>query len=34
MGIMDDILFGFLMVVAFGGVWFFIKYNNEEDENK
>jgi preprotein translocase subunit YajC len=31
MGTMDDILFIFLMVVAFGGVWFFIKANQEEE---
>ena len=33
MGILDDILFGFLMVVAFGGVWFFVKYNGEDEDN-
>jgi len=32
MGTMDNILFIFLMVVAFGGVWFFIKYNAEDEE--
>ncbi len=32
MGTMDDILFIFLMIVAFGGVWFFIKYNSEEEK--
>jgi len=30
MGTMDDILFIFLMVVAFGSVWYFIKANKED----
>jgi len=33
MGTMDNILFGFLMVVVSVSIWFFIKYNNEDDEN-
>lgn len=33
MSMIDFILFGFLMVVAFGSVWLFLKFANE-DNNK
>jgi hypothetical protein len=29
MEILDMIMVGFLMFVAFGGLWFFIKFNKE-----
>ena len=32
MGTMDNILFGFLMIVVSVSVWFFIKYNNEDED--
>ena len=32
MEILDIIMFIFLMIVAFGGVWFFVKFNNEDEE--
>jgi hypothetical protein len=33
MGTLDDILFVFLMIVAFGGVWFFVKYNDDDKDS-
>jgi len=32
MGILDISLVMFIMVVAFGGVWFFVKFNEEEEK--